>query len=94
MVLDENAGIDQAKTIKKIDIEEEKKIFGLEEEKINEEKIEKIAEVDPITVTKTIDCGNNNDIYEGQVQTYIITIKNNTEQEIKNIEVLDQIYWK
>jgi len=45
----------------------------------------------PITVSKTIAAGNGSDIYEGQAQKYIIKIKNNTNQEIKNIHIKDEI---
>ena len=44
-----------------------------------------------ITITKTIDSGNNSNIYQGQIQQFKITVKNNTEYEIKNITVKDQI---
>ena len=32
-----------------------------------------------ITITKTIDSGNNSNIYQGQIQQFKITVKNNTE---------------
>lgn len=49
------------------------------------------TESDPITLTKTLTAGNGKDIYEGQVQKYVIKIKNNTNQELSNINVTDEI---
>lgn len=46
---------------------------------------------DPITLTKSISAGDGNDIYERQVQKYIIKVKNNTNQDITNIKVTDTI---
>lgn len=45
----------------------------------------------PIIVTKSISAGDDEDIYEGQIQKYTITVKNNTNQPINNVIVKDEI---
>ena len=55
------------------------------------EEPEPQATDDPITVTKRVSSGNNTDIYERQLQKYIITVKNNTDEAISNITVEDDI---
>ena len=89
MILDDN--IEGVKTVRKIDLEEGKRIFGLEEKDVEKEKIETVAQMEPITVTKAIAFGNNENIQIGQIQTYYITVKNNTNTEINNISVVDKI---
>lgn len=89
-LLEDTTKTAEIKTVRKIGLEEEKKIFGLETNS-ETEKIMSNSEINPITVTKTIACGNNNDIYEGQVQTFYITVKNNTDSVINNINVVDEI---
>lgn len=44
-----------------------------------------------IIVTKSISAGNDEDIYEGQIQKYTIKVKNNTNQTINNVIVKDEI---
>lgn len=49
------------------------------------------TENDPITLTKIVTAGNGKEIQEGQVQKYIIKVKNNTDQELTNIKITDEI---
>lgn len=59
-----------------------------------EESAEPEAQSEPeeqITITKNISAGEGNDIYEKQVQKYTITIKNNTDHDISNVLIEDEI---
>ena len=48
-------------------------------------------EIKEITVTKDIAAGNKKDIYEKQVQKITLTVKNNTNSEVSNINLQDEI---
>ena len=56
-----------------------------------EAPVEPVSTTDSIIVTKNISAGNNEDIYEAQVQKYTITVKNNTASDMQNIVVEDDI---
>ena len=55
------------------------------------EEVEPQATDDPITVTKRVSSGNGEDIYERQLQKYIITVKNNTNETITDMILEDDI---
>ena len=57
----------------------------LSQENVNDEK------TTDISVTKEISDGNKKEIYEGQVQKITLTIQNNTNKEIANINIQDEI---
>lgn len=48
-------------------------------------------QVGTISVTKDISAGNGKDIYERQVQKITLTVTNNTNNEIANINLQDEI---
>ena len=49
------------------------------------------TDIKEIIVTKDISAGNKKDIYEKQVQKITLTVKNNTNSEISNINIQDEI---
>ena len=48
-------------------------------------------ETKKISITKDISAGNKNDVYERQVQKITLQVKNNTGEEISNIDIQDEI---
>lgn len=48
-------------------------------------------EVALLSVIKSIEAGENKEIYRGQIQKYTIKIKNNTDQPMHNLRIKDEI---
>lgn len=60
-------------------------------EQIKERLAEESQATNSVMIYKSIEAGDNKDIYIGQIQRYTIKVRNNTDQPIHNVRIKDEI---
>ena len=87
----DETGLGDVKSIRYLNKGEVEGLYGIEETNVSGEKITQEASSEPITLSKTNSSDIEGSIYEGQIQKFTIKVKNNTNEEIKNVSVKDTI---